>query len=404
MSFFKGLFPSRNERMLKDYLVRTEPILALEKELQELDDSVLKARFDTLREKFTEGASLEDLLSESFAITREVCDRRLGIWNVFLPEHGFNWKAASPNLKSALDLLAQAREEEKPMAEIHLPASFYREIRQQNPESRPPFRMQSFPVQLIGGMVLHEGKVAEMKTGEGKTLTAVNAVVLNAIAGTVYVVTVNDYLASRDAAWMAPAYHFLGLTNGALQSLMSGELRTAIYKTDIIFGTNSEFGFDYLRDNMASDLEHQVQKQRLFAVVDEVDSVLIDEARTPLIISGQPDSGVTNYARANEVAGFLKVDEDFTIDEKQRSGVLTEKGVSHCEEILGIGNIYQGRNMEWPHLLENAVQAHHVYKRDKDYVVQMNPESEDVEVIIVDEFTGRLQYCRRWSSGLHKAL
>ena len=404
MNFINKLFPSRNDRMLKDYRERTRPILALEATLQELDDQALRQRFIELKERFNKGTSLDDLLTESFAITREVCDRRLGAWNVFDPTHGFNWNTASSNLKSAFALLNEAREAEKPTSQTDLPAAFYKEIRSLFSESRPPFRMQSFPVQLMGGIVLHEGKVAEMKTGEGKTLTSVNAVVLNAIAGPVYVVTVNDYLARRDAAWMAPAYEFLNLSNGALQSQMPGPLRRAVYDTDIIYGTNSEFGFDYLRDNMASDLSGQVQKKRLFAVVDEVDSVLIDEARTPLIISGQPDSGVTNYTRANEVARYLKIEEDFTVDEKQKSAVLTEAGVSHCEEVLGLGNIYQGKNMEWPHLIENAVQAQHVYVKDKDYVVQENPESQDIEVIIVDEFTGRLQYGRRWSSGLHQAI
>ncbi|MGE4158948.1 MAG: preprotein translocase subunit SecA [Planctomycetota bacterium] len=403
-----SLFPSRNERQLRKSFKRAELVLGLEREIGSLSDADLKARFQVLRQKAiaAQGSAkeMDVLLPESFAITREVCDRRLGIWQIFNPKHGFNFQGAAPAILEAVDTIRQAVQDGRGPHEVHLKAEFYAEIRGLYPESKPPFRMQSFPVQLVGGMVLHEGKIAEMKTGEGKTLTAVNAVVLNALAGQVFVVTVNDYLAGRDAAWMAPAYLFLGLTCGSLKSQMPQEFRKAVYSCDIVYGTNSEFGFDYLRDNMASKIEDQVQKRRRYAIVDEVDSVLIDEARTPLIISGRPDRNQTPYMKAHEVTAYLEQGRHFTLEEKHHSASLTEEGVAKCEELLEIQNMYHGRNMEWPHLVENAIRARHLYKLDKDYVVDVDPESGRQEVIIVDEFTGRMQYGRRWSDGLHQAI
>jgi preprotein translocase subunit SecA len=402
---FKRLFPSRNERLLKKHQVQVEKILSREAEFQAMSDQRLRDLFEENRRRYRkEENSLDDLLPEIFAITREVCDRRLGIWNVFNPEFSYNWQQAPKVVQEAMEVCQKARDEGKSPCETFLEAEFYEAIRQQYSQSRPPFRMQSFPVQLIGGMVLHEGKIAEMRTGEGKTLASVNAVVLNALEGQVFVVTVNDYLAVRDAGMMAPAYLFLGLSCSALQSQMPLNYRREMYESDIVYGTNSEFGFDYLRDNMATSLEEQVQKRRFFAIIDEVDSVLIDEARTPLIISGRPESGRTPYDKANEVAGFLKNPEHFEVEEKHKSATLTEAGVAQCEKLLGIENMYSGRNLEWPHLIENAVRARELYLLDRDYVISEDPEGGGREIVIVDEFTGRLQPGRRWGDGLHQAI
>ena len=259
--------------------------------------------------------------------------------------------------------------------------------------------MRHFDVQLIGGIVLHEGKIAEMKTGEGKTLVATLPAVLNALAGRgVHIVTVNDYLARRDAEWMSPLYKSLGLTVGVIVHDLDDDQRRAAYGADITYGTNNEFGFDYLRDNMKYDLAHCVQRGHHFAIVDEVDSILIDEARTPLIISGPSEESTDKYAKIDKIIPKLIQDIDYTLDEKHRTATLTEEGVSKCERMVGLGNLYDPAHMETIHHVYQALRAHTLYKRDVDYVVK------DGEVIIVDEFTGRQMPGRRWSDGLHQAV
>jgi preprotein translocase subunit SecA len=256
-----------------------------------------------------------------------------------------------------------------------------------------------FDVQLLGGMVLHQGKIAEMKTGEGKTLVATLPAVLNALAGRgVHVVTVNDYLARRDSEWMGRVYGFLGLTVGVVVHGMSDQERKVSYNSDITYGQNNEFGFDYLRDNMKFNLEDYVQREHFYAIVDEVDSILIDEARTPLIISGASEESTDTYYVVDRVIPRLKTEEHYTIDEKLKTAALTEEGVTRAEQLLGVENLYDPRNILLIHHMSQALKAHTLFKRDVDYVVK------DGQVIIVDEFTGRLMPGRRWSDGLHQAI
>src|SRR5246127_4556846 len=259
--------------------------------------------------------------------------------------------------------------------------------------------LRHFDVQLIGGLVLHDGKIAEMKTGEGKTLVATLPAVLNALAGRgVHIVTVNDYLARRDAEWMSPLYRGLGMSVGVIVNDLDDAQRRAAYGADITYGTNNEYGFDYLRDNMKYDLAHCVQRGHQFAIVDEVDSILIDEARTPLIISGPAEESTDKYYRIDKIIPKLIQEIDYTLDEKHRTATLTEEGVSKCERMLGLGNLYDPAHMELIHHVYQGLRAHTLYKRDVDYVVK------DGEVIIVDEFTGRQMPGRRWSDGLHQAV
>jgi preprotein translocase subunit SecA len=259
--------------------------------------------------------------------------------------------------------------------------------------------MRHFDVQLIGGLVLHDGKIAEMKTGEGKTLVATLPAVLNSLAGRgVHIVTVNDYLARRDAEWMSPLYRGLGMSVGVIVNDLDDAQRRAAYGADITYGTNNEYGFDYLRDNMKYDITHCVQRGHQFAIVDEVDSILIDEARTPLIISGPAEESTDKYYRIDKIIPKLIKEIDYTLDEKHRTATLTEEGVSKCERMLGLGNLYDPAHMELIHHVYQGLRAHTLYKRDVDYVVKNG------EVIIVDEFTGRQMPGRRWSDGLHQAV
>ena len=268
--------------------------------------------------------------------------------------------------------------------------------------------MRHYDVQLLGGMVLHSGNIAEMVTGEGKTLVATLPTYLNALEGLgVHVVTVNDYLARRDMEWMGPLYMSLGLTIGAIQSNMETSKRQEAYACDITYGTNNEFGFDYLRDNMRPAARgdekyakrYQQSQGRLhFAVIDEVDNILIDEARTPLIISGPAHDDVSHYAQADRIARQLKKGSHFEVNEKEHSAHLTDDGVRAAEKLAGVESFYTAGNMEWPHLLDNSLKAHHLYKCDVNYVIN------DGEIVIVDEFTGRLMPGRNWSDGLHQAV
>ena len=337
MSLFKLIFGSKNDRYLKKLRPIVREINALEPEVQKLRDEDFPVRMAEYREKVQkDGVSLDDILPNVFALVREAARRTMN--------------------------------------------------------------MRHFDVQLIGGIVLHRGRIAEMKTGEGKTLVATLPVALNALSGKgVHVVTVNDSLASRDAKWMGQVYSFLGLTTGTIVHDMDDEQRKAAYACDITYGTNNEFGFDYLRDNMKFYPEQLVQRGHNYAIVDEVDSILIDEARTPLIISGASDESTELYQAMDDVVAHLEPD-DYTVDEKARTAMLTEKGVSHCEELTHLDNLFDPRNMVAQHHIMQSLKAHFVFKRDVDYIVTND------QVVIVDEFTGRLMPGRRYSDGLHQAL
>ncbi len=400
------LFGTSHEREVKRLLPRVAEVSLLSPAMEPLDDADLAAKTVEFRKRLAEGKTLDDLLPEAFAVCREAADRRLGMLNVLNPELNFDISKLSADSQK---LVLEAREklaggpegEPAPVAHHTLlfPGSFYAEIRKLNPESRFPFRYRPFDVQLLGGMVLHEGKIAEMKTGEGKTVVATLPVYLNALeAKGVHVVTVNDYLAKRDAQTMGKVYRFLGLTVGIIVHGLSEEERKASYNSDIAYGTNNEFGFDYLRDNMAHNLEDCVQRELNYAIVDEVDSILVDEARTPLIISGPAEQSTDKYKKANEVVRYLVKDTHYTLDEKEKHVSLTEEGVNVCEEKLGLENLYGDLNVEWVHHVQQALRSHVIFKRDVDYMVKNR------QVVIVDEFTGRLMEGRRYSEGLHQAI
>ena len=328
-----GLFGSSNARYLKKLRPQVAAIGALEPKYQAMTDAELAEQTTKFRQRLASGETLDDVLTEAFAVCREAGRRNLG--------------------------------------------------------------MRHFDVQLMGGMVLHSGAIAEMVTGEGKTLVATLPAYLNALEGKgVHVVTVNDYLARRDMEWMNPLYTSLGLTVGAIQSDMPTAERQRAYACDITYGTNNEFGFDYLRDNMRPAARgddrypkeaQQVQGPLHFAIIDEVDNILIDEARTPLIISGPAHDDVTRYARADRIARQLRKGGDFEVNEKEHTAHLTDEGVRTAEQLAGVESFYTAGHMEWPHLIDNSLKAHHLYKRDVNYVV-----NDEGEVVIVDEFTGRL--------------
>jgi preprotein translocase subunit SecA len=337
LNFLTKVFGSKNERELKQLQPLVERINALEPEMQALNDEQLKARTAAFKQRLDQGEDLDSLLPEAFATVREASMRTL--------------------------------------------------------------KMRHFDVQLIGGIVLHQGKIAEMKTGEGKTLAATLPAYLNALTGKgVHVITVNDYLARRDTEWMGNIYRFLGLSVGTILHGLDDRERLAAYGSDITYGTNNEFGFDYLRDNMKFDQESLVQQELNFAIVDEVDSILIDEARTPLIISGPAEKSTDLYYQINNLIPRLNKETDYTIDEKARSAILTEDGVARSEKLLQVDNLFDPKYIELLHHINQALKAHTLFKLDVDYIVKNG------EVIIVDEFTGRLMPGRRYSEGLHQAL
>ncbi|RLC14895.1 MAG: preprotein translocase subunit SecA [Deltaproteobacteria bacterium] len=337
MNFLTKIFGSKNERELKKIQPIVDQINSLEPTVQAMDDVQLAKQTLRFKERLVNGESLDDILPEAFATAREASVRALG--------------------------------------------------------------MRHFDVQLIGGVVLHNGCIAEMKTGEGKTLVATLAAYLNALTGKgVHIITVNDYLATRDTEWMGKLYHFLGLSVGTIVHGIDDNERKTAYGSDITYGTNNEFGFDYLRDNMKFDRKSLVQPGLNYVIVDEVDSILIDEARTPLIISGPAEKSTHLYYQVNNIIPKLKRERDFTIDEKARAAVLTEEGVANAEGILKVDNLYDPKHIELLHHINQAVKAHALFKRDVDYIVKNG------EVIIVDEFTGRLMPGRRYSEGLHQAL
>jgi len=328
---------SKNDREIKKIQPVVEQVNALEPRISSLSDEQLQTKTAEFRQRLENGESLEEILPEGFAVVRETGKRILN--------------------------------------------------------------MRHFDVQLIGGYVLHQGRISEMKTGEGKTLVATLPAYLNALEGKgVHVVTVNDYLARRDSEWMGRLYKFLGLSVGVVQHGLDDQQRRDSYGSDITYGTNNEFGFDYLRDNMKFDLAHCVQREHHYAIVDEVDSILIDEARTPLIISGPSEESTDKYYRIDKIVPKLRRDIDYQVDEKHRTVTLTEEGVARSESLLGVENLYDPANMEILHHINQALKAHTLFKRDVEYVVK------EGEVLIVDEFTGRLMPGRRWSDGLHQAV
>lgn len=333
----KKVVGSKNERELKRIQPLVKRIGDLEPQIQSLTDQRLATKTGEFKERLERGEALDDLLPEAFATVREVARRTLG--------------------------------------ERH------------------------FDVQLIGGVVLHEGKIAEMATGEGKTLVSTLPAFLNSLAGKgVHIVTVNDYLAKRDSEWMGGIYRFLGLSVGVILHDLYDDARREAYGADITYGTNNEFGFDYLRDNMKFSLEDCVQRELHYAIVDEVDSILVDEARTPLIISGPAEESTDKYYKINRLIPQLRKERDYSIEEKTHTAALTEEGVARAEKLLNVENLYDPMQIDTLHHVNQALRAHTLFKRDVDYVVK------DGQVIIVDEFTGRLMPGRRWSDGLHQAV
>lgn len=337
MGFLEKVFGDLNEKEVKKLSSLVEEIEALDDFMQSLSDSELKDKTEEFKNKLSEGAELDDILPEAFAVCREAAFRSIGL--------------------------------------------------------------KHFKVQLIGGIVLHQGRIAEMKTGEGKTLVATLSAYLNALTGKgVHIVTVNDYLARRDREWMGQIYEFLGLTVGCIVHGISQEERIEAYKADITYGTNNEFGFDYLRDNMVIYEEQLTQRELNYAIIDEVDSILIDEARTPLIISGQGEKSTDLYEKADKFVRTLRIESDFTVEEKDKAASLTEVGVTKSERYFSIENFSDPENMEINHHVHQALKARNLMKRDIDYIVK------DGEIVIVDEFTGRLMFGRRYSDGLHQAI
>ena len=353
MNVFKKIFGTSSQREVKAIMPLVDKVLALEEEYKALSDHELQAKTGEFKERLQKGETLDDILPEAFAACREADWRVLG--------------------------------------------------------------MRPYPVQIIGGIILHQGRIAEMKTGEGKTLVATLPAYLNALSGKgVHIVTVNDYLAKRDSEWMGKVYRFMGLTVGLVIHGVMGQAKKDAYAADITYGTNNEFGFDYLRDNMAIYAQELVQRGHSFAIVDEVDSILIDEARTPLIISGQGEKSTQLYTLVDQFVSRLKcqriakvdakeeedpdIDADYIVDEKARTATLTARGIAKAEQAFNIENLADPENTTLSHHINQAIKAHGVMKKDIDYVVK------DGQVIIVDEFTGRLMFGRRYNEGLHQAI
>jgi preprotein translocase subunit SecA len=406
----KAIFGSRNERLVRANMEKVQSVNVLERQMQPLTDEQLLAKTAEFRERLRPPLSalrehfakrddaddpaakveyverlneiLEPILPEAFACIREAAKRTVWLGYVEAPPDHF------PEIQ---DLIRKAMRGEASLID---PAS----------QSGKPvdlhglYGMRPYDVQLVAGMALNDGRIAELATGEGKTLVATLAAYLNALAGPVHIVSVNDYLVRRDCEWNRPIFRRLGLTVGAIQADMDNRRRQVEYACDITYGTNNEFGFDYLRDNMKVSRDEQVQGDLVYAIVDECDSVLIDEARTPLIISGPAFDSTDKYAKADAVARQLKPGRDFEVKEKEHQCPLSEEGVRRAEEMVGVGSFYVAGNMDWPHLIDQSLRAHHLYRLDKEYVVR----GEDV--IIVDEFTGRLMPGRQWSDGLHQAV
>ncbi|MEQ9207408.1 MAG: preprotein translocase subunit SecA [Phycisphaerales bacterium] len=485
-SILSKLFGSRNERVVKRYTTRVDAIAELEPQMRALTDAELRAKTEEFRERYDAGETSNDLLVEVFAVGREAMDRSVGIRNIFNPEHGFDPSLLSGSAREAYDRVkaeVDALEPAEPVGEylgcaepvpgyvqVDIPNEIYDAVREIYPDSRPPFRARPFDVQLIGGMVLGQGKIAEMKTGEGKTIVAPLATYMASVTRQqVHVVTVNDYLVQRDRDWTFPFFAKVGLTVGAIHPMhMQPEAtKREMYRCDVVYGTTSEFGFDYLRDNMKRNVDEQVQRKRQFAIVDEVDSTLIDEARTPLIISGPAHDDQPRYELATGLAKQLvelqrpwqekedevqrtketikglegdirqtrdsavipelqkRLDEEtkrlpdlehqrdqfsqyYEIEMDRKSAHLTHDGIAHAQKLAGVGSFYVDENMDIPHLLEQALRAYAVYQRDKDYIVMDVPDrmtgKSEPNIVIVDTNTGRPMIGRQWSDGLHQAI
>ncbi|MFI4861832.1 MAG: preprotein translocase subunit SecA [Phycisphaerales bacterium JB063] len=468
---FTKVFGSRNERVIKRYRQRVEQINALEPKIRQLTDAELGQKTAEFRERIAGGEPAKAMLPEVLAVAREAMDRFVGIRNIFNDEFGFDPSRLPAELQGVyaeIKAKADALEPQPVLGgdpapgrlQVEVPNALYDAVRELYPESRPPFRARPFDVQLIGGMVLGEGRIAEMRTGEGKTIVAPLACYVACCEGlTCHVVTVNDYLVQRDRDWVFPFYFGLGLSVGAIHPhhMQPPPLKKQAYECDVLYATNSELGFDYLRDNMKMTVEEQVQKKRDFVIVDEVDSILIDEARTPLIISGPKHAEPPPYAMADDVARHLiemqkpwqdvedkvrecekkmkglegdirnsrdksgvpamkkqlkdieqemyKLEDErdqhvqyFEVELEKKAAHLTHEGVEEAQKRAGIGSFYVGDNMDIPHLLENALRGYVIYKKDKDYVVHNG------EIVIVDINTGRMMIGRQWSDGLHQAI
>ena len=480
-SVMRSIFGTRNERMVKHYLNRVSKVNELEDRMRVLTDAELKAKTEEFRERCKNGETGYDMLPEIFAVGREAMDRSVGIRNIFNPEHGFD-ASLLPESVRKLYAETKARIDETPDGEptgdlrgcsepvpswqlVDIPVEIYDAVRELHPESKPPFRARPFDVQLIGGIVLSQGKIAEMKTGEGKTIVAPLASYLACVEDKqVHVITVNDYLVQRDRDWVFPFYRALGLTVGAIhpQHMQPPHEKSIAYSCDALYGTTSEFGFDYLRDNMKLRTEEQFQKEHAFAIVDEVDSTLIDEARTPLIISGMAHQSEPRYALADELARHLvtmqqdwdqandraescslaisglegdirtapdkslvpamkeklearrkelplleaardKFTQYYEVELDKKKATVTDEGIAEAQRKAGVGSFYVGDHVDMPHLLEQSIRAHTVYQRDRDYVVAAD-EGGELTVVIVDQNTGRKMVGRQWSDGLHQAV
>jgi len=477
----KKLFGSRNDRLVKRYMRLVDQVSSKEAETKILSDQQLKAKTAEFRTRVEEGEKPDDLIPEVFAIAREAMDRSVGIRNIFNPIHEFDPSLLSGTARTMFDetkALIDSTEDRKPDIEllgciepvpawqfVDIPIELYDAIRELYPDSKPPFRARPFDVQLIGAVVLYEGQIAEMKTGEGKTIVAPLACYLSAIENKqVHVVTVNDYLVQRDRDWTFPFFRMLGMTVGAIhpQHMQHPQLKQMAYHCDVVYGTTAEFGFDYLRDNMKMTVQEQVQRRRQIAIVDEVDSTLIDEARTPLIISGHAHEGQPRYEMADKLARFLLTKQEpwakadqavqsclvqisglegdirnaldksaiktmqdklaeskaklptleeerdqfvqyYEIELDKKKATLTHEGVAEAQKEANIGSFYVGENMDVPHLLEQSIRAHTVYQKDRDYMVAADDKGVQ-SVIIIDQNTGRKMVGRQWSDGLHQAV
>ncbi len=484
----RKMFGSRNERMVKRYMQIVDQVGSHEDDVRKLSDAELRARTEAFRERIAGGESPKGMIPEVFAVAREVMDRNVGIRNIFNPELEFD-PSVLPDDAQRIYMEVKAEIERTPPADpeefylgcaepvpawqfVDIPTRLYEAVREAYPESRPPYRARPFDVQIIGGVVLYEGRIAEMKTGEGKTIVAPLAAYLAALEDKqVHVVTVNSYLVQRDRDWTFPFFRALGLTVGAIHPVHAGnmeefqrlsKLKHEAYKCNVVYGTTAEFGFDYLRDNMKLNVAEQLQKRRDFAIVDEVDSTLVDEARTPLIISGQAHQSQPRYELADQIARHLvemqkqwsqadqrvqsclvdisghegdirnardksavpaikaKLDEArkrleqleaerdkytqyYEVELDKKKANLTHNGIAEAQKKAGVGSFYVGDNIDIPHLLEQAVRAHTVYMRDRDYVVAPGDDGNET-IVIVDQNTGRKMPGRQWSDGLHQAV
>ncbi|MEM9372140.1 MAG: preprotein translocase subunit SecA [Planctomycetota bacterium] len=480
------LFGSRNERIVKRYTQRVDAIGEFEPQMRVMTDDQLRAKAGEFRERIDNGEKPDDIQAEVFAVAREVMDRAVGIRAIFNPEHGFEASLLPDSVRATYNRIkaeAEATEPAEPTGrflgcvkpvpgwmQVEIPNEIYDAVRELYPESRPPFRARPFDVQLIGGMVLGQGKIAEMKTGEGKTIVAPLAAYMACCQRQqVHVVTVNDYLVQRDRDWTFPFFCYLGLTAGAIhpQHMQPEDQKRDMYRCDVVYGTTSEFGFDYLRDNMKRSVDQQVQRKRQFAIVDEVDSTLIDEARTPLIISGMAHDDQPRYDLADKLAKHLvdaqkpwqeldarvtalkerikglegdirqvrdkgqvpelkqqldaakaelpalETERDqhqqyFEVQMDRKQAHLTHDGIAEAQRIAGVGSFYVDENMDLPHLLEQSIRGYAVYERDRDYIVMDVPDRAtgraEPSIVIVDTNTGRPMIGRQWSDGLHQAV